>query len=85
MKARNEWKLGKATLALGEVTGHSHRFENAVKHRNGSDGLACALLLERPEVLVHEEHDPVTIGEGEFEVVLQREYDVLEGVRQVLD
>lgn len=80
-----EWKKGMAVLALGEVTGHKHRFENAVKYCDGGDGLACEVLLKKPETVVHEEHDPVTVGEGEYVVVLQREYDVLEGVSQVMD
>lgn len=79
------WKKGKATLALGEVSGHSHRFDNDVSFVANDVGLATQILLEKPTNLIHEEHEAILVPEGEYEVRIQQEYDVIEGVRQVLD
>ena len=35
--------------------------------------------------LVHEEHDAISVGEGAYRVIRQREFDLLEGVRRVAD
>lgn len=85
MKVKNEFKKGKATLALGEVSGHSHRFEQECMFRANDTGLATDVILEQDNTLIHEEHEPITMPKGEYTVVIQQEYDVLEGVRQVLD
>ena len=78
-------ETGEAVLALGEVSGHSHRMAGVAFHK-GDSGLADQILVP-PEgaTLVHEEHEAQQIPEGAYEVVLQREYDVVEGTRQVLD
>jgi hypothetical protein len=62
-------------LARGEVTGHSHRIVGAKVFRNGNQ----QLLVEVPEAatLVHEEHAPISLDAGIYEVVRQREYDPL--------
>lgn len=35
--------------------------------------------------LVHEEHDAISVGEGSYKIIRQREYDMMEGVRRVAD
>jgi hypothetical protein len=55
---------------LGERTGHAHRLPARVY--DSSRGRM--LLLERPEVLAHEEHRHVTVPAGWWQVQLQREY-----------
>lgn len=75
---------GTATLALGEVTGHSHQMVG-VEFNSSADGLATELLIHKPTELVHQEHEPIVIPAGSYTVLVQREYDVVEGVRQVLD
>lgn len=85
MKAKKGYEKGRATVALGEVSGHHHTFTNDVWHKKNAQGLACELILEKEEVLTHQEHESITMPKGEVTVILQREYDVLEGVRQVLD
>lgn len=35
--------------------------------------------------LVHEEHDAISVPEGDYKIVRQREFDVMEGVRRVAD
>ena len=74
---------GKATLALGEVTGHSHRF-NKAKFKRGSNGLAQEVVLEQPRELIHEDHDNQMI-EGSFEVRQQRRADLMGEIKKVMD
>jgi hypothetical protein len=101
-EAKNKAKsvLAPVTLALGEVTGHSHRF---VSGRNVQlleldapmDGKAFGItspvqrfvLAEKPDVLVHEEHEPVEVRKdnlGAFVVITPREYSPW-GERRVVD
>lgn len=35
--------------------------------------------------LVHEEHDTISVDEGDYRIVRQREFSVLEGIRRVAD
>ncbi|MEH2251215.1 hypothetical protein [Nostoc sp.] len=64
-----------ATLAHGEITGHSHRIQqpNAVQlWVHGSD-----LFLEVKEpsaTLVHEEHRAIELPQGLYRIWRQREY-----------
>jgi hypothetical protein len=76
-------KSKKLILAEGEVTGHAHAITS----------MACALYLSgnkrylqvlEPAILEHEEHGPITIPDGTFEVVIQREYTP-EEIRNVAD
>lgn len=75
---------GEKILAYGEVTGHKHLlkgdamfflFNNQVLVDVGSKGAE----------LIHEEHNNLQVPEGRYAVVLQRELDILQGIRQVLD
>lgn len=72
-------------VAYGEVTGHMHRVEcleqaevceveNGLYLRVGEAGVR----------IVHDEHAAIALPPGEFQVVLQREYQP-EGVRGVVD
>lgn len=80
-------------LAEGEATGHHHRVSTEfIKH---------AMLLEHNKTLylkvegipgiegisvVHEEHKPIIVPEGEWKVGIVREYDPFEQeARQVRD
>ncbi len=67
-------------LAAGSATGHSHRMEHA-------DGLAVhepsedekrnngvrVLVLDKPNRIVHDEHDPVPLEPGTYLIRRQRE------------
>lgn len=86
-------KRENATVAYGEVTGHSHAL--AVEDREIAevieigDGLyvhvsAVGLRIEGGATFVHEEHGPITLPVGNYEVVIQREY-APEGLRNVID
>jgi len=73
-------------LALGEVTGHSHRFENnQVQVFADSQGQQFVDVKKKSK-LIHEEHKHLDIPKGVYKVVIQREYDILsDNIRQVLD
>jgi len=68
---------GALVLALGEATGHAH----AVR-AGDADLLADTAELDRrflrivsEAVLTHEEHDPIPLPPGLYQVVRQREYE----------
>jgi hypothetical protein len=68
---------GALVLALGEATGHAH----AVR-AGDADLLADSAELDRrflrivsDAVLTHEEHDPIPLPPGLYQVVRQREYE----------
>lgn len=77
---------GRLVLAYGEVTGHAH-----VIDAPPSDAVllsvkeaATFVRLAKVAQLVHEEHAPVSLDAGTYEVVRQREYTPW-GERQVAD
>lgn len=70
-------------LARGEVTGHSHRINGQasvfrvptrVNFPQGDHPEQIYLSVTSAE-LVHDEHAPITIPEGLYEVRRQREYE----------
>lgn len=89
-------KRENATVAYGEVTGHSHAL--AVEDRQTAevleigDGLFVhvsdtGLRLEgdiEGATFVHEEHGPITLPPGDYAVTIQREYTP-EEIRNVAD
>lgn len=76
---------GKAVLALGEVSGHSHRINNALFNKNES-GLAQELILESEQELIHEEHDLQLIPSKQmYEIRQQRRVNVLGEIQKVMD
>lgn len=72
-------------LANGETTGHKHQFlsEQALvfQDRNGQQ---FAKLKQECE-LIHEEHEAIRIPPGTYRVIRQIEFDIVEGIRQVVD
>jgi len=77
-------KADKIVLAEGEKTGHFHVLRGAVTECVQSNGNRCIEVLEDAE-LTHEEHDSLTIPKGKYEVMIQREVDLLGETRQVMD
>ncbi|MDX6739859.1 hypothetical protein [Actinocorallia sp. A-T 12471] len=66
---------GRLVLALGEATGHAHALTGqGTLYR--TPHLLSPDYLHLPEGgrLVHEEHGPITLPKGWFQVVRQREY-----------
>ena len=76
-------RKGDIILAEGEVTGHAHR----IADKTVSVWMVAEqryIVLDKPAVLDHEEHGPVTVEPGIYEVLRQREYTDV-GLRRVTD
>jgi hypothetical protein len=63
-------------VALGELTGHAHAFAaDAVRlFREAGTGRSFFDIGDAGAALVHEEHDPIRVPEGRYELKRQREY-----------
>lgn len=72
-------------IARGEVTGHNHRFESKQVNVFADEEGNQFADVRSPSKLIHEEHGELEIPVGKFKIVLQREFDVMEGARQVMD
>ena len=86
---RIERDAGRIVLAYGEVTGHAHAILDVDAELY--EGLETAAAADRflrigrgGATLVHEEHAPISLPEGDYVVRLQREYHP-EEIRRVLD
>ena len=80
-------KLNTKILAEGEATGHQHRLtsKTAQLFRNDANQRRY-LSIEEPTQLVHEEHKPITIEEGTYIVIQEREFDPFaDYIRRVTD
>lgn len=67
---------GKNILAYGEVTGHAHALSIAnTKLFRANDNNKLYLVVTEKSLLTHEEHDPIELDEGVYEIIQQREYD----------
>lgn len=66
------------TLALGEVTGHSHRITQGTAELidvQTAEGLSTYLSVgEDGALLTHEEHGKIALPKGVYQVWIQREY-----------
>lgn len=72
-------------LAEGEVTGHAHRLMRAESGSLFSVGGGTYLEVFEPGATVmHEEHGPIELPSGTYEVRIQREYSPKE-IRRVVD
>ena len=82
-------KVPARPLALGEVTGHSHRVQVAdPQHLNFYEDTEGRLYfkLETEGKLVHEEHKTITLQPGVYRSHIKREYSYFdETLRQVQD
>ncbi len=63
-------------IAEGEVTGHVHRLAtlDAAEVLEVGDGLYLNITAEGGVSIVHDEHKPLDLPSGVFEVKRQREY-----------
>lgn len=75
---------GSKVLAYGEVTGHKHVLSGKGVQFFQKNSQVLVSVPDFAE-LVHEEHEKLTIPKGKYEVVIQREFDLVEGVREVVD
>jgi len=80
-------------LAYGEVSGHTHRFEQSndvdvyYNPNNGDERGYDEMILfvKKPTILIHEEHDPVLLPIGVWKKWVQKEYNFEEEYRMVAD
>lgn len=72
-------------LAHGEITGHSHRIEDArsAEVLVGNSGTLYLKVLAVTRI-IHEEHKPITLPPGTYRIWQQREYTP-EQIRPVYD
>jgi hypothetical protein len=67
--------LPHAILARGEVTGHSHRIaERGAAQLYEVNGMLYLDVVDAFATLVHEEHGPIPLPQGQYRVWIQREY-----------
>ncbi len=64
-------------IAEGEVTGHKHEVIDGKVYGHRWDSNVRYIESNQDTVLVHNEHKPIKLGEGFFEIRIQREYDEL--------
>jgi hypothetical protein len=68
-------KRAGATLAHGEVTGHSHRIQQSHAVQLWVHGSELFLEVKAPSAtLIHEEHRAIELSQGVYRVWRQREY-----------
>ena len=79
-------KIRNGVLARGEVTGHAHRVADlAAAEAYEMDNGVFLSVSDQGVSIVHEEHKPVTLPAGLWEVRRQREYEPKEPPRRVAD
>jgi len=74
-------------MALGELTGHAHAFaaHEARLFRDEPSGRTFVAIAEGGAALLHEEHDPIHVPQGHYELRRQREYTPLRRSHYVAD
>lgn len=74
--AKKQTVQGRIVLAYGEVTGHAHAIEDTANADMLVDERTNTTFVhaETDVVLSHEEHDPVTLPAGDYEVRRQQEF-----------
>jgi hypothetical protein len=84
-KKRDPHKTTSAVLVEGEATGHHHSVATLEETEVLECGEGLYLRVSGDSVsIVHQEHAPITLPTGNFEVRRQREYQP-EGIRNVFD
>lgn len=77
------------TAALGEATGHHHTFyaspgAEIVAYQGFNEERYAEIVGE--VVLKHQEHGPIKVKPGSYEIIIKREYDYAEEeIRNVVD
>jgi hypothetical protein len=66
----------RVVVARGELSGHAHAFAaaEATMYRQVRTGRVFLLIAEEDARLRHEQHDPIAVPAGPYEVLRQREY-----------
>ena len=78
-------KRASGHILEGEATGHVHRLEDVTKAEVLEVGERLYLRVGCEGVrIIHEEHNPITLPPGDFEITRQREYSP-EAIHNVAD
>lgn len=79
-------------VQYGEVTGHRHQFSGSptIMFRksdyDSTGNFTKFVILDKPTMLTHEEHNPIEVPPGIYESRIVREYDHFSKlIRQVRD
>lgn len=77
---------GRIILARGEATGHHHSLvaDEDTRLLTEEGGRMLLEIMAGTKTLEHQEHGPIILSPGTYEVRLQREYDLI-GERRVTD
>jgi len=79
-------KLDHLTLAQGEHTGHHHTITEGEAELYEHEGTLFLCVSSEQATLTHQEHGPVTIPAGNYEIGIVQEYDhFAEEARNVRD
>lgn len=79
-----EQKTEKIILAYGEVTGHAHRISEGVGHLFNFDDKTYLKITSERAALTHEEHKRIDLPQGDFEIIIQKDYEP-KGWQKVVD
>lgn len=85
MPAQKAAPRANGILAYGEITGHAHKVEDLTRAEvlEVGEGLYMRVCEEGVRI-VHEEHAPITLPGGNYEIEIQKEYTPAE-IRNVCD
>ena len=79
-------KLNHLTLAQGESTGHHHTITEGDAELYEQEGTLFLWVKSEEATLTHQEHKPITIPKGDYQIDIVREYDhFAEEARNVRD
>ena len=68
----------RVVVARGELSGHAHAFVKRARLLREKHGRRAFLVIGAGGAeLMHEEHDPILVPAGHYELLRQREYDPL--------
>ena len=70
-------KLNHLTLAEGESTGHKHVITEGDAELYEDNGVLYLRVKSDEATLTHQEHKPVVIEKGDYEIGIVREFDHL--------
>lgn len=79
-------KLDHLTLAKGEKTGHHHTITEGDAELYEENGILFLRVNSKEATLTHQEHLPIVIEKGNYQIGIVREYDhFAEEARSVAD
>lgn len=90
VKAKTSEKKATHIVAYGEATGHHHLLTaadgGAINAMTGFDQKTYVAILGGVATLTHQEHNMLSLEEGCYEIITEREYDYFENdMRKVVD